>query len=189
MNSRERIFAAWNGQPADYTPLTTWCFGMPAHPSLKWERDGRERTYWYSLRMEHLHTLPQPWDLEDDCRRVLAWRSLGVDDILDVSVPWSMDPNVTTKDSVAEAGTLDPKYPVLIRDYETPSGPLRHAIRETGEDPGDGWVTQPTYTTIIEDYNIPRGVEHAVSSPKDVPVIKHLYTPPDAAAQAWFPTG
>jgi len=31
--------------------------------------------------------LPQTWTLEDDFKRVLAWLSLGIDDVLDVSVP------------------------------------------------------------------------------------------------------
>jgi len=45
--------------------------------------------------MEHIHTLPQAWELEDDFQRALTWLKLGVDDILDVSVPWSIDPEVT----------------------------------------------------------------------------------------------
>jgi hypothetical protein len=135
--------------------------------------------------MEHIHTLPQPWDLEDDFRRVLAWRSLEVDDVLDVSVPWSMGPAVTWQDGRIPAGTID-LQPVLVRDYHTPSGDLRHAVRETGEDPGEGWVVQPDHVPLFEDYNIPRGVEHAVATREDVPAVRHLYAPPDAVAQAWL---
>lgn len=185
MNSRDRILAAWNGQPADHVPLTTWCFGFHPPPHLRWERDGIERKYWYSLRMEHIHTLPQPWDLDDDFRRVLAWQSLGVDDLLDVSVPWSVDPEVTWRDSRIPAGSAA-DCPVLVREYKTPAGRLRHAVRQTGEDPGPGWVIQPEYVPLFEDYNIPRGVKHAVGGPEDVPIIRHLYCPPDAAAREWF---
>ncbi|MFN2132572.1 MAG: hypothetical protein ACK2VD_18750, partial [Anaerolineae bacterium] len=99
MRSKERILAAWEGRAADHVPLTTWCFGFPAPERLRWERDGREVTHWYSMRMEHIHTLSQPWSLEDDFRRVLAWHSIGVDDVLDVSVPWSVDPEVRWEDS------------------------------------------------------------------------------------------
>jgi hypothetical protein len=185
MDSKQRMVAAWNGQPADHVPLSTWCFGVQAPSELRWERDGQERTYWYSLRMEHIHTLPQPWDLEDDFRRVLAWRSLEVDDVLDVSVPWSVDPTVTWQDERLPAGTIDPQ-PVLVRDYQMPTGQLRHAVRVTGEDPGKGWVVQPDHVPLFEDYNIPRGVTHAVSRPEDVPVIRHLYAPPDLVARAWL---
>ena len=186
MTSRERVLAAIDGSGPDHVPLTTWCFGLPAPARLRWERDGVERTYWYSLRMEHLHTLPQPWTLEDDFQRTRAWRSLGIDDVLDVSVPWSIDPEVTWTDCESQAGELDPQYPVMVREYETPSGRLRHAVRRTGEDPGAGWVVQPDHVPLIEDYNTPRGVEHAVAGPADVPALRHLYAPPDEAAGDWF---
>ena len=186
MNSRERILAVLDGRVPDHVPLTTWCFGLPPPPSLRWQTGGRDVPYWYTLRLEHLHTLPYPWTLEDDFRRVLAWRSLGVDDWLEVSVPWSGDPEVTWMDSEAGAGTMDPRYPVMTRDYQTPSGPLRHAVRRTGEDPGPGWVIQPHGVHLIEDYNIPRGVRHVVSGPDDIPKLRHLYRPPDAAARRWF---
>lgn len=185
MTSRERILAAWDGRAVDHIPLTTWCFGFTAPAHLRWERNGRQIKHWYSMRLEHIHTLPNPWSLEDDFCRVLAWRSLGVDDVLDVSVPWSVHPEVTWTD-----GTIAPsaqgECPVMTRNYRTPAGPLRHAVRKTGENPGEGWVTQPSHVPLIEDYNIPRAVEHAVSSPRDVPAVRYLYAPPDDAARSWF---
>jgi len=185
VTSKERILAAWNGLPVDHVPLTTWCFGLPAPEDLRWQTNGRTVSHWYSLRMEHIHTLPEPWTLEDDFKRVLAWRSLGVDDLLDVSVPWSIDPAVTWEDSLRPAGELD-RYPVLVREYETPSGSLRHEVRQTGEDPGEGWVIQPDHVPLFEDYNIPRAIRHAVTGPEDMPIIRHLFAPPDAEAKGWF---
>jgi hypothetical protein len=134
------------------------------------------------MRMEHIHTLSEPWSLEDDFQRVLAWQSLGVDDILDVSVPWSTDPAVRWTDST-EGG---PEDTVLVREYRTPSGGLTHKVRQTGEDPGAGWVIQPDHVPLIEDFNIPRAVRHAVTRAKDVPVIGHLFKAPDAEARGWF---
>jgi hypothetical protein len=186
MTSRERVLAACEGRAADHVPLTTWCFGLPAPAHLRWETDGEARDYWYSLRMEHLHTTRVPWTLEDDCRRVRAWQSLGVDDVLEVSVPWSVAPEVRLADSVVPAGREGP-YPVLVREYETPSGPLRHAVRQTRPEP-PGWPAQPDCVPLFEDFNIPRAVEHAVSRPADVPVIRHLYAPPDETARQWFAT-
>ncbi len=185
MNSRERILSVLNGEPCDHVPLTTWCFGFSPAPHLRWTRDGVERTYWYSLRMEHIHTLPQPWDLEDDFKRVLAWQSLGVDDFLDVSVPWSSSPQVTWTDAIVPAGGED-AFPLASRIYHTPSGSLRHAVRLTGEDPGRGWVIQPGIVPLFEDYNIQRGFRHAVTSLEDIPVIRHILQPPDSAGRAWF---
>ncbi len=172
MTSKERIRSAWDGAAPDHVPLTTWCFGFRAPP-------GEPARFWYSLRMEHIHTLPEPWTLEDDFRRVLAWRRLGVDDLLDVSVPWSARPGVSWKDSRPDPRTM-------VRAYTTPDGVLRHAVTRTGEQQGEGWVVQPDHVPLFEDFNIPRAVEQAVCSPEDVPRVRWLYAPPDEAARRWF---
>jgi hypothetical protein len=198
MQSRERILAALNGQPQDHVPLTTWCFGFKPDPSLRWPSEPVRRlaepirrlaepvrTYWYSLRMEHIHTLPQPWTLEDDFARVLAWQSLGVDDILDVSVPWSCHPEVTWTDSILPAESENAS-PIAERTYLTPAGELKHAVRLTGEEPAPGWVVQPRTVPLFEDFNIPRGVRHAVSSPDHIAAIRYLYQGPDDRARFWF---
>jgi len=187
MTSKDRILAALNGEPADHVPLTTWCFGFPAPEHLRWLAGGKPVTHWYSKRLEHIHTLPQPWELEDEFKRAEAWLSLGMDDVLEVSVPWSQDPAVTWKDSVIPPGAPggDERYAVMVREYHTPSGLLRHAVRRT-EDQGEGWPVQPDYVPIFEDYNIPRAVEHAVSSPADVSAVKHLFAPPGEDGRRWF---
>ena len=142
--------------------------------------------FWYTKRLEHLHTLPQEWTLDDDFRRVLAWRKVGIDDFLEISVPWSIDPAVTWRETTIPVGKMDERYPVMIRDYATPAGELRHAVRKTGEDPGAGWVIQPDTVPLIEDYNIPRAIKHAVASPADVDKLRYLYMPPDDNAKRWF---
>ena len=73
----------------------------------------------------------------------------------------------------------------MVRTYETPAGVLRHAVRRT-DDEGDGWPVQPDCVPIIEDYNIPRAVEHAVSKVDDIDAIAHLYAPPSEADKKWF---
>ncbi len=185
MTSKERILAAIEGKAKDHTPCTAWCFGFLAPEHLRWQRDGRKVKYWYSKRMEHIHTLAEPWTLEDDFKRVETWFSLGIDDILDVSVPWSQADDVSWQDLKVSAGQAD-QYPLLVREYQTPSGALRHAVRQMGEYHGQGWVIQPDYVALFEDYNIPRAVEHAVSSPSDVPMIKHLYAALNSEAKSWF---
>ncbi len=185
MNSRERIARAWDGRKPDHVPLTTWCFGLAAPPSLRWKSGGRDVPRWYSMRMEHIHTLPFPWDMSDELRRALAWGSVGVDDIIDISVPWSMDPSVTWTDSRQEA-SASRQYPLLTREYRTPKGVLRHAVRRTGEKQGEGWVVQPDVVPLIEDFNIPRAERHAVSEPGDIEKLRFLYQAPDAEARRQF---
>lgn len=183
MTSRERVRAAWEGRVADHVPLTTWCFGFRAPRELQWKRNGRPVTYWYSLRMEHLHTVPEGWTLEDDFARVRAWKAWGVDDILDVSVPWSVGANVRLADATGPGGA---EGGVMTRTYRTPAGALEHAVRRTTEHVPDGWVVQPDHVPLFEDFNIPRAVRHAVSSPGHVAVIPHIYAAPDETARAWF---
>ena len=185
MSSRERVLSAWQGKSCDHVPLTTWCFGLPAPQSLRWKNDGAEVKYWYSKRMEHLHTLPFPWTLEDDFKRARAWGSLGVDDVLDVSVPWSADPAVVFRDS-RRPREGNEQYPVLVREYHTPKGIIRHEVRQTGEEQAEGWVVQPETVPLLEDFNIPRAVRHIVSAPEDVGPLSFCYRPPDAAARSWF---
>ncbi len=190
MTSRERIQAVLEGRKPDHIPLTTWCFGFPAPKHLQWSTNGRSVDYWYTNRLEHLHNLPQPWTLDDEFKRVEAWLSLGIDDALEVSVPWSQSPDVTHKDSIIPVGgaggdDTHEKYPVMVREYQTPAGALRHAVRRTGDE-GPGWPLQPNCVPIIEDYNIPRAVEHAVSSPADVEKIQYLFAPPNEQQKQWF---
>jgi hypothetical protein len=138
--------------------------------------------------MEHLHTLPQEWTLEDEFKRADAWRSLDVDDVIDVSIPWGVSPDVQYRDAELKPGAAggDPVYPVAVREYDTPAGTLRHAVKRTGEEQGPGWVVQPRAVPLFEDFNIPRAVEHAVSSPEDIDKIRYLYGSPGEAERKWF---
>ncbi len=185
MTSRERLLAAWTGSGYDHPPFSAWCFGFRPPAALRWRRDGREVGRWYTMRLEHIHTLPQPWELEDDFRRVRAWQSLGLDDLLEVSVPWGSSPEARWRDSVLPPGGGE-AHPVLVREYQTPSGPLRHAVRQTGEDPGEGWVVQPSFVPVFEDYNIPRAVEHLVREPGQLAAVAHLYREPGPAEREAF---
>lgn len=187
MTSRERLLAVLEGRAPDHVPLTTWSFGFRAPPGLAWEAAGQRLPYWYSLRLEHLHTLPYAWTVDDECRRALAWRSLGVDDVLEISVPWSQAPEVETRDRVLAAGAAggDPRYPVMEREYRTPAGVLRHGVRRTDPEP-PGWPSQPAFVPLIEDYNIPRAVQHLITRPEDVPPLRYLFAPPTEAQAQWL---
>ena len=187
MTSKERILAACKGEPHDHTPMTAWCFGFPAPENLKWQTNGKDVPYWYTKRLEHIHTLPHPWELEDEFKRADALLSMGIDDILEVSVPWVTNPEVTFTDSCLApgAGGGDPNYPVMVREYQTPAGPLRHAIKKTDPE-GPGWPMQPDCVPIFEDYNIPRAVEHAVTDPAHVDAFAHLFMPPGEAEAKWL---
>ena len=185
MRSRERLLATIGGERPDHIPLYCWVFGFTAPKHLRWTRDSREVAHWYTMRLEHIHTLPEPWDVKDDFERVDRWLSLGLDDVLDVSVPWSVHPDVKIRDWCKPPSAEEP-YTLLCREYDTPAGILRHIVRETKEKQEPGWVVQPKEVHLFEDFNIPRAVEHAVSCPEDLPKLRYLLQDPTSEQLAEY---
>ena len=177
MNSRDRILATIRHERPDHIPLYFSCFGFAPPPHLKWTSDGRDVPHWYTMRLEHIHTLPEPWSVNDDFQRVRRWLSLGVDDILDVSPPWGIHPAVRVRDWLEPPSANEP-HCLLCREYETPAGSLRHIVRRTDEESPPGWVVQPDHVPLFEDFNIPRGVKHAVTGPDDLPKLRYLLHDP-----------
>lgn len=185
MDSRTRLLTTIKGEEPDHVPLYCWVFGFTAPKNLRWKKDGREVTHWYTMRLEHIHTTPIEWDIEQDFLRVDRWLSLGLDDVLDVSVPWSVHPDVRVRDWRKPPSAEEP-YMVLCREYDTPAGILKHLVRQTEEDQGSGWVIQPEHLQLFEDFNIPRGVEHAVTSPSDLSKLRYLLCEPTKEQLASF---
>src|SRR5271157_620389 len=144
MNSRERWLAAIQHEKPDHIPLYCQCFGVAVPPYLRWQQNGREVLHWYSMRQEYDHTWPEPWSVEHDFERVRRWASLGVDDVLEVSPPWSVHPDVRIRDW-QEPPTAPQRYGQICREYMTPAGPLRHVVHRTDEIAGPGWVVQPDH--------------------------------------------
>ncbi len=176
MNSRERLLTAIEGGEPDRVPLVCRVFGFRAPPELAWARDGADVRFWYTMRLEHIHTLPQAWDVSQDFKRVEAWLSLGIDDVLEVSPPWSIDPRVTIRDY--EEPAAEGERPVACREYTTPAGVLAHKVRQTGEPIEPGWVVQPEFPPLFEDFNIPRSTRPPMLEAEDVPKLRHLFCCP-----------
>ena len=185
MNSRERLLASIRHEKVDHVPMLCWCFGFTAPPHWRWRQNGQEVVHWYTMRLEHIHTLPEPWSVEDDFERVHRWASLGLDDVLEVSPPWGIHPDVRTRDW-QEPPTASESYWRLCREYETPAGALRHIVHRTDEKVEPGWVIQPNHVALFEDLNIPRGVKHAVAGPEDLPKLRYLLQDPSAEQLAAY---
>ena len=171
MNSKERILAAINRETVDHIPLYSWCFGFSPPENMRWKKNEKEVKYWYTMRLEHIHTLPQEWRIEDDFKRVKAWLNLGVDDLLDVSLPWSIHPDVIIKDW--EEGDI------LCRSYQTPKGEILQKVKKTEELIPPGWTIQPDKLVVFEDFNLPRSVMFPASIKEDLPKLKYLLQKPD----------
>jgi len=179
MDSRERLLTAIGGGQPDHVPLVCRVFGLAAPPALAWSRAGKPVPYWYTGRLEHIHTLPGPWDVTDEFKRVQAWMSLGIDDCLEVSMPWRVDPRVTIRDYL-EPASADCPHPLACREYITPDGVLTHKVRRTGDPVEAGWVVQPDFPPLFEDFNIPRAHRPPMTDADDLPKLRHLLRPPDS---------
>lgn len=179
MTSRERMLATLRHEKVDHLPMYCWCFGFTAPPHLRWQRDGCNVPHWFTGRLEHIHKLPEPWTMEDEFNRVLRWFSLGLDDVLEVSPPWGIHPDVSVRDW-QEPPTAGEPHCLMCREYQTPAGTLRHIVRRTDEKAEPGWVVQPDQVEIIEDFNIPRAVKHAVTGPDELPKLRYLLHDPTA---------
>jgi len=177
MTSRERLLSVIKGEKPDHIPLYCWVFGFTAPKHLRWRCNNHEVAHWYTMRLEHIHTLPEPWDIKQDFKRVERWLSLGIDDVIDVSVPWSVHPEVQIKDWCEPPSAKRP-YTLLHREYTTPAGVLRHIVKKTEENQGAGWVIQSDKVPLFEDFNIPRATKHAVAGPEDLSKLRYLLQDP-----------
>lgn len=164
MDSKERIKRSIERKEVDYIPLYLPVFGFKPSENLRWEKNGIEVKYWYTQRLEHIHTLPYPWEIEDEFKRVKKWFSLGIDDIIDVSVGWSIDESVIIEDKKV----IGERYPVLIRKYKTPDGELVHMVYKSAESKKEGWVIQPDYVPLFEDFNLSYPKKHIITAPEDI---------------------
>jgi hypothetical protein len=133
--------------------------------------------FWYTMRMEHLHTLPQPWDVSQCFKRVDARLSLGIDDVLEVSPSWSPDRRVTVRD-YTEAPVVQGDCLLACREYSTPAGFLTHKVRRTGETVPPGCVIEPEFPPLFDDFNIPRGARPPVTGADDLARLRYLLCPP-----------
>jgi uroporphyrinogen decarboxylase len=170
VDSRTRFLTAIKGEKPDHLPLYCWVFGFTPPKYLRWD----ENAHWYTMRLEHIHTLTEHWDINQDFKRVDRFLSIGLDDVLDISVPWSVHPDVTIKDWQEQSES----YPIICREYDTPAGKLQHIVRKTGETQDPGWVIQPDHVPIFEDFNIPRAIRHAFSEPDDIEKLRYILCEP-----------
>ncbi|OPZ25880.1 MAG: methylcobalamin:coenzyme M methyltransferase [Lentisphaerae bacterium ADurb.BinA184] len=184
MTSRERLLRAIRRQPADRVPLYCPVLGFRPPPHLRWTAGGQPVECWFSGRVEHTHALPRPWSADDEFRRAAAWLKLGLDAILDVSVPWARSPRVTVEDSTEVGVVGDRECLLMAREYQTPDGPLRHVVRVEEATPAPGAPVQPQTAALVNDLNISRTVQHVVGEAEDVPKARWLYQGPNRDQRA-----
>jgi uroporphyrinogen-III decarboxylase len=149
LSSRERLLFAMRGQEPDRVPL--W-------------------NLWRNVDI--------PFRYADQTERAEAVLGLGLDDTLLLQPPL----NKTEHYDVNRVPGIDvhirrerrreERYPLLVKEYDTPDGQIRQVVRETEDWPyGDD-------VRLFSDHNISRSLEMPVKGPLDLPPLRHLLCEP-----------
>ncbi len=149
MTSRERMLTAMGGGQPDRVPLFFNLFGFEPPAKYGWSTEAE---------------------------RIGKWGPMGVDHVLSVGGPGRTHPEATVR-AWREEPTADQPYPLLYKEYATPAGILRHAVRLTGSSFGEN-LTQADEVQLFDDYNVPRAVEHAVTSAADIDKLRYILNEP-----------
>ena len=168
MSSRERMLAALNGEKPDHVPLSFMIF-----TALE-ERLGREGK-----------GLNQTAFIEEQI-------ALGLDTVVDLrsfspqrdevghsdapGFPVRFDGRVTMR-QWAET-PYDHRYPVLHKEYVTPSGTLSVAVDQTDDWPYGDAARGDFHVPFMDDYLAPRCTKHLIETGNDLASLRHLLAPP-----------
>ena len=156
LSSRERMLAVLRYQEPDHVPLVFNSFGFEPPAHLAWSNPVEEAE---------------------------RWLSLGVDAWLRVSVPLLFHPDVTVREWTETIP--GERWPVMMREYETPAGVIRQGVYRT-----DDWISPdwPGHKTgsggieLLDDLNVPRFRRFPIQNAEDVEKLRYLLNPlPDGA--------
>lgn len=160
MTSRDRLLAAIRYEEPDHVPLLFNSFGFRPPGWLSWSNDFEEAQ---------------------------RWLSLGVDATLRSQVESGFHPDVEVRSW--EERVPGERWPVMIKEYQTPAGPIRQEVFRT-----DDWVSPewPTHrrgdreVQLADDYNVVRSRRFPVETEEDVERVKYLLWPPTDDAIAGY---
>ena len=141
MSSRERMLASLNLEPTDHVPMAFMLFGALNQRLNRQRRGGDHRAFIEAQLDLGLDTVVELMSFAPVAADV------GHDDVPGIPVRFGSDVRVRTR--LASPG--DGPYPVLHKEYSTPSGTLSIAVNRTddwpyGDDPEGGphcpsWMT------------------------------------------------
>jgi uroporphyrinogen-III decarboxylase len=151
LTSRERLLCAMRREEPDRVPL--W-------------------NLWRNLDV--------PFKYASQAERAEAVLSLGLDDTLLLQPPLNKTehydanrvPGVGIR--VRRVHPDEERYPLLVKEYDTPAGPIRQIVRQTEDWPYGEDIR------LFSDHNVSRSKESPVKGPEDLPRLRHLLAEPTA---------
>ncbi len=149
LSSRERLLAAVRRQEPDHVP------------------------FWALWRNRDM-----PFRSGNQVGRAEAVLELGLDDTLLLEPPLNKTehydanraPGIRAR--VRHEEGRETRYPLLIKEYETPAGVLRQVVRRT-----DDWPYGED-VRLFSDHNISRALEFPVKGEEDLPRLRHVLAEP-----------
>ena len=149
MTSKERISTVIAQEEVDHVPLHFRTFYVKPPPPLKWT---------------------------NDFERVDCFLDMGLDDVLEVTLPL-VTPHPEVRIRYWKEERPGERYPILCKEYDTPAGILRHEIYKTDGTQED-WMAQPEDPPLLDDFNLARAKKHAVLGPDDLPKLRYVFHEP-----------
>ena len=151
LSSRERMRLVLRYQEPDHVPLVFRSFGFEAPPAIRWSNAIEEAR---------------------------AWLSIGVDAWLQVGVPTRPHPAVAVRQwqETAEGA----RWPVLVKEYDTPAGVLRQEVYRTEDWISPDWPTHrggSEGVELFDDYNVARYRRCAIGAEEDLEKLRFLLHP------------
>lgn len=147
MSSRDRLLCAINHEEPDHLPL-------------------------YLRACDRGHFIDERRSWDGQFERVLQALELGLDDTVGFTADLPLNPDVRIR--MKKRSLPEERYPILIKEYETPKGTIRQVVRQTRDWPhGDD-------IPIFSDYNVPpeRSVEYLIKSEADLGALGLLFAEP-----------
>lgn len=152
VSSRERMLAVIRYEEPDHVPLVFNSFGFQPPPHLQWS---------------------------DDIEQARVWTSLGVDAWIGTGLPLVSHPEVTVRSW--EEQPPGERHQVMVKEYQTPAGPIRQEVRRTDDWESENWPGHAPGAAIrlFDDYNGPRYRRPPIETEEDIERLRYLMQPLD----------
>jgi hypothetical protein len=165
LTSRERMLAVLHHEQPDHVPLIFNTFGFRPPAELAWTDQYEEAQSWLSLGVDAWLRMPLPLD---------QGRA-------------AFHPDVQVREWVENPP--DARWPVMVKEYQTPAGALRQEVYRTEDWVSPDWPMhkgEHQGVDLLDDYNVVRSRRFLIQGEEDLPKLAYLLcSPPDDVISRW----